>query len=119
MATSRWARRGMRDERTSWALRCRQLARSPRLTANTRRKCVRLKRVGRVAQVVEQPPFKAWVSGSNPAALTNLRPESTGPLSEGLIILLTNPSRRSPGDLTTSCDVHHKLLISRSLVVSQ
>ncbi len=26
---------------------------------------------GRVAQVVEQCPFKAWVAGSNPAALTN------------------------------------------------
>jgi hypothetical protein len=26
--------------------------------------------VGRVAQVVEQRPFKAWVAGSNPAALT-------------------------------------------------
>ena len=40
--------------------------------ANTRRKYVRLKLVGRVAQVVEQRPFKAWVAGSNPAALTNL-----------------------------------------------
>jgi hypothetical protein len=29
-----------------------------------------LKLVGRVAQVVEQRPFKAWVAGSNPAALT-------------------------------------------------
>ena len=27
---------------------------------------------GRVAQVVEQCPFKAWVAGSNPAALTKL-----------------------------------------------
>ena len=27
--------------------------------------------MGRVAQVVEQRPFKAWVAGSNPAALTN------------------------------------------------
>ena len=35
-----------------------------------------LKLVGRVAQVVEQRPFKAWVAGSNPAALTN-------PLSSG------------------------------------
>ena len=33
-------------------------------------KYVRLKKVGRVAQVVEQRPFKAWVAGSNPAALT-------------------------------------------------
>jgi hypothetical protein len=31
-----------------------------------------LKDCGRVAQVVEQCPFKAWVAGSNPAALTNL-----------------------------------------------
>jgi hypothetical protein len=29
-----------------------------------------LKDVGRVAQLVEQCPFKAWVAGSNPAALT-------------------------------------------------
>jgi len=28
-------------------------------------------KVGRVAQLVEQCPFKAWVAGSNPAALTN------------------------------------------------
>jgi hypothetical protein len=28
--------------------------------------------VGRVAQLVEQCPFKAWVAGSNPAALTRL-----------------------------------------------
>src|SRR5215813_215327 len=27
---------------------------------------------GRVAQLVEQRPFKAWVAGSNPAALTKL-----------------------------------------------
>ena len=31
------------------------------------------KTVGRVAQVVEQRPFKAWVAGSNPAALTNIK----------------------------------------------
>src|SRR5208337_4690905 len=37
---------------------------------NARRKCVRLKSVGRVAQLVEQRPFKAWVAGSIPAALT-------------------------------------------------
>jgi hypothetical protein len=29
---------------------------------------------GRVAQLVEQRPFKAWVAGSNPAALTKLPP---------------------------------------------
>src|SRR4051812_31044796 len=28
-------------------------------------------RDGRVAQLVEQCPFKAWVAGSNPAALTS------------------------------------------------
>ena len=27
---------------------------------------------GRVAQLVEQCPFKAWVAGSNPAALTRV-----------------------------------------------
>src|SRR4029077_17218016 len=32
--------------------------------------CGRLKDRGRVAQLVEQCPFKAWVAGSNPAALT-------------------------------------------------
>ncbi len=31
-----------------------------------------LKDWGRVAQVVEQCPFKAWVAGSNPAALTKV-----------------------------------------------
>ena len=35
---------------------------------------------GRVAQLVEQCPFKAWVAGSNPAALTiDSRHESDGP----------------------------------------
>src|SRR4051812_45528223 len=29
-------------------------------------------RDGRVAQLVEQCPFKAWVAGSNPAALTKI-----------------------------------------------
>jgi hypothetical protein len=29
---------------------------------------------GRVAQLVEQCPFKAWVAGSNPAALTIFQP---------------------------------------------
>jgi hypothetical protein len=29
-----------------------------------------LKKCGRVAQLVEQCPFKAWVAGSSPAALT-------------------------------------------------
>ena len=29
-------------------------------------------RVGRVAQLAEQCPFKAWVAGSNPAALTKV-----------------------------------------------
>ena len=33
---------------------------------------VRLKDGGRVAQLVEQCPFKAWVAGSNPAALTKI-----------------------------------------------
>src|SRR5260370_3810972 len=31
-----------------------------------------LKHRGRVAQLVEQCPFKAWVAGSNPAALTTV-----------------------------------------------
>jgi hypothetical protein len=30
-----------------------------------------LDEIGRVAQLVEQCPFKAWVAGSSPAALTN------------------------------------------------
>ena len=34
--------------------------------------CVTFERDGRVAQLVEQCPFKAWVAGSNPAALTIL-----------------------------------------------
>ena len=32
--------------------------------------CDRLPRCGRVAQLVEQRPFKAWVLGSSPSALT-------------------------------------------------
>ena len=31
-----------------------------------------MKEVGRVAQLVEQCPFKAWVAGSSPAALTKI-----------------------------------------------
>src|SRR5260370_13390845 len=41
-------------------------------------------------------PFKAWVAGSNPAALTNLRPESTVLLSECLTILSPSSPHRSP-----------------------
>src|SRR6516225_9772130 len=42
---------------------------------------VRLLECGRVAQLVEQRPFKAWVAGSNPAALTSvpLDPLTRGP----------------------------------------
>ena len=36
---------------------------------------------GRVAQLVEQCPFKAWVAGSNPAALTIL-PTCLGPCND-------------------------------------
>src|SRR5258708_30110606 len=57
--------------------------------SNARGKYVRLKLVGRVAQVVEQRPFKAWVAGSNPAALTTHGPGS--PLSSrGLPVLVGN-----------------------------
>ena len=35
-------------------------------------RCVRLEKSGRVAQLVEQCPFKAWVAGSSPAALTRI-----------------------------------------------
>jgi hypothetical protein len=33
---------------------------------------VLIAKVGRVAQLVEQCPFKAWVAGSSPAALTRI-----------------------------------------------
>src|ERR1700682_1926363 len=56
--------RGCDPSRAQWLLR-------NACPPNARRKYVRLKLVGRVAQVVEQRPFKAWVAGSNPAALTN------------------------------------------------
>ena len=36
--------------------------------------CVKLNPCGRVAQLAEQCPFKAWVAGSSPAALTILYP---------------------------------------------
>jgi hypothetical protein len=38
---------------------------------------------GRVAQLAEQCPFKAWVDGSSPSALTTLQDVSSG--SAGLI----------------------------------
>src|ERR1700688_33152 len=56
--------RGCDPSRARWLLRS-------ACPPSTRGKYVRLKLVGRVAQVVEQRPFKAWVAGSNPAALTN------------------------------------------------
>ena len=34
--------------------------------------CDRLPKCGRVAQLVEQRPFKAWVLGSSPSALTKI-----------------------------------------------
>ncbi len=39
--------------------------------AASRGRCGRFEDGGRVAQLVEQCPFKAWVAGSSPAALTN------------------------------------------------
>ena len=44
----------------------------PASEQDVRGKYVRLKWVGRVAQLVEQRPFKAWVAGSIPAALTKI-----------------------------------------------
>src|ERR1700691_3960886 len=52
-----------------WSHRRPNAPRSPQKRAK-REKYVRLKLVGRVAQLVEQRPFKAWVAGSIPAALT-------------------------------------------------
>ena len=43
--------------------------------------CGRLDLCGRVAQLVEQRPFKAWVLGSSPSALTSYPIEIT-PLIE-------------------------------------
>src|SRR5579862_2877462 len=40
------------------------------LRGSRRSRCAKFEEVGRVAQVVEQRPVKAWVAGSNPAALT-------------------------------------------------
>jgi hypothetical protein len=42
----------------------------PRISDNSC-KCL-IAKVGRVAQLVEQCPFKAWVAGSSPAALTKI-----------------------------------------------
>src|ERR1700694_2632558 len=71
----RHCRRGAGIEAASSQVRLRSfpsaIAGEKRCKPNARRKYVRLKLVGRVAQVVEQRPFKAWVAGSNPAALTN------------------------------------------------
>src|SRR5206468_4444489 len=58
------------------------------------------RRVGRVAQLVEQCPFKAWVAGSSPAALTiypqGYNDNSVSPLREahGTRTLLLIVSRR-------------------------
>jgi len=41
-----------------------------RLRQSKRKNVLDWKLVGRVAQLVEQRPFKAWVAGSIPAALT-------------------------------------------------
>src|SRR4051812_50058987 len=40
---------------------------------------VRIAMCGRVAQLVEQRPFKAWVDGSNPSALTNFSAQLSAP----------------------------------------
>jgi hypothetical protein len=49
-------------------------ARSSIAARDERFPCVKLNSRGRVAQLVEQCPFKAWVAGSSPAALTILYP---------------------------------------------
>jgi hypothetical protein len=72
-----------------------------------------LKEVGRVAQLVEQCPFKAWVAGSSPAALTTIskylvnigradfghsRTDSTGPVPCSRVRRsprFTSPARRT------------------------
>ena len=66
--------------------------------------CARLKESGRVAQVVEQCPFKAWVAGSNPAALTKLSTKRAT-FAEGL--LATVAHRKISGSHTArsrSCE---------------
>ena len=50
--------------------------------------CVKLKDCGRVAQLAEQCPFKAWVAGSNPAALTKSVPADADPLLHAHFIQL-------------------------------
>ena len=51
------------------------------------------KLVGRVAQLVEQRPFKAWVAGSIPAALTKFYfVASDGPRREGPMFLWGSPA---------------------------
>src|SRR6185312_2867694 len=45
--------------------------------------CVRLEESGRVAQLAEQCPFKAWVDGSSPSALTISKTSRNRPPSGG------------------------------------
>ena len=60
------------------------------------------KLVGRVAQVVEQRPFKAWVAGSIPAALTN-ESASVALRREGLNILTQIRSQLEIMTMTIRC----------------
>ena len=53
---------------------------------------VKLEDSGRVAQLAEQCPFKAWVDGSSPSALTTNPVDSSGIVSAGpSVVLYSSP----------------------------
>lgn len=53
---------------------------------------VRLEESGRVAQLAEQCPFKAWVDGSSPSALTKYPFDSLGtPLTSPMFVRASSP----------------------------
>src|SRR6266852_5263341 len=69
--------------------------------------CVRLSRCGRVAQLVEQRPFKAWVAGSNPAALTTFAQEFSRERSFALSAQDFACGLKRPQNGSSSSRAHH------------
>jgi hypothetical protein len=63
----------------------------------------RINHCGRVAQLAEQCPFKAWVDGSSPSALTTNPLElvdlHSGTFSSQKILTLTRPTTCEPSHL--------------------
>ena len=79
-----------------------------------------LDRDGRVAQLVEQCPFKAWVEGSNPSALTSF---SSIPSFEGTLTFEIktasrfNPIAAQDLSLSQSCPTLKFLIFSATYLL--